>query len=269
MRRRTASAPASASALPRREKTKSVRNLLIVASVAGMFATVALPAYAATRVGTGEEVQTMQQVAVDNAQSLVVASEASPQALDRQSYSATTPEEIEKKKAEEAAAAAAAARAAAAAVTASARTSAVASVDLSMTAPGSGEVRWPVTVFNYQSYNLFGGYAGHKGFDMMTGTGTPIFAAASGVVRTSTDGGGSYGAVVMIDSVVGGQQVSATYAHMSYGTRVVSAGQTVQAGQLIGQVGQTGRATAPHLHFEVQVNGTYVDPLAWLNANAG
>ncbi len=267
MRRRPAAAPASASALPRHEKTKSVRNLLIVASVAGMFATVALPAYAATRAGSGEEVQTMQQVAADNAQSLVVASEASPQALDRYSYSATTPEEIEKKKAEEAAAAAAAARASA--VTASARTGAVASVDLSMTAPGSGEVRWPVTAFNYQSYNLFGGYAGHKGFDMMSGSGTPIFAAASGVVRTSTDGGGSYGAVVMIDSVVGGQQVSTTYAHMSYGTRVVSAGQSVTAGQLIGQVGQTGNATAPHLHFEVQVNGSYVDPLAWLQANAG
>ncbi|MCR2784116.1 MULTISPECIES: M23 family metallopeptidase [unclassified Microbacterium] len=271
VRRRPAPAPASASALSRREKTKPLRNLGIVATVAGLIATVALPAYAATSGLSDIEAQTLQQVAADNAQSLVVASEATPNSLERYSYSATTPEEIEKKKAEEAAAAAAASAAAAraSAVTAAARTGAVASVDLSITAPGSGEVRWPVTEFNYQSYNLFGGYAGHKGFDMMCGTGTPIFAAASGVVRTSTDGGGSYGAVVMIDSVVGGQKVSTTYAHMSYGTRVVSAGQTVSAGQMIGQVGQTGMATAPHLHFEVQVNGSYVDPLAWLNSNAG
>ncbi|MCR2799505.1 MULTISPECIES: M23 family metallopeptidase [unclassified Microbacterium] len=261
-----------ASPLARREKAKPARSFAIVAMVVGLIATVALPAYAATtRPVDQAEAVTLHQAAADNAQSLVVASEATPEALDRYSYSATTPEEIEKKKAEEAAAEAAAARAAAtaAAATTARRTGSVASVDLSMTAAGSGEVRWPVASFNYQSYNLFGGYAGHKGFDMMTGTGTPIFAAASGVVRTSTDGGGSYGAVVMIDSVVGGQKVSTTYAHMSYGTRVVSAGQTVEAGQLIGQVGQTGYATAPHLHFEVQVNGSYIDPLAWLQSNAG
>lgn len=237
--------------------------------VVGLVASVALPAYAASSRPVADEIAvTQHQVAADNAQSLVVASEATPEALERYSYSATTPEEIEKKKAEEAAAARAAA-AAVARASAVTRTAEVASVDLSMTAPGSGEVRWPVTAFTYQSYNLFGGYPGHKGFDLMSGSGTPIFAAASGVVRTSTDGGGSYGAVVMVDSVVGGQQVGTTYAHMSYGTRVVSAGQSVQAGQLIGQVGQSGNATAPHLHFEVQVNGSFVDPLAWLQSNAG
>jgi len=266
IRRRSAVAPVSP--LARREKAKPARSFAIVAMVVGLIATVALPAYAATtRPADQAEAVTLHQAAAINAQSLVVASEATPDALERYSYSATTPEEIEKKKAEEAAAARAAASAAAAA--SARRTGSVASVDLSMTAAGSGEVRWPVTDFSYQSYNLFGGYAGHKGFDMMTGTGTPIFAAASGVVRTSTDGGGSYGAVVMIDSVVGGQKVSTTYAHMSYGTRVVAAGQTVQAGQLIGQVGQTGYATAPHLHFEVAVNGSYIDPLAWLQSNAG
>ena len=68
---------------------------------------------------------------------------------------------------------------------------------------------------------------------------------------------------------IGGQQVETTYGHMTYGSRAVQAGDTVAAGQLIGLVGSTGQSTANHLHFEVQVNGALVDPLAWLRANAG
>ncbi|MBN9168540.1 MAG: M23 family metallopeptidase, partial [Microbacterium sp.] len=59
------------------------------------------------------------------------------------------------------------------------------------------------------------------------------------------------------------------YGHMTYGSRVVQAGQTVAAGQVIGLVGSTGRSTANHLHFEVMLNGTHVDPLAWLLTNVG
>ena len=53
------------------------------------------------------------------------------------------------------------------------------------------------------------------------------------------------------------------------GSRQVAAGQTVTAGQLVGLVGNTGRSTANHLHFEVYLDGTAVDSLAWLEANAG
>ncbi|MEU1972881.1 M23 family metallopeptidase [Microbacterium sp. NPDC019599] len=238
--------------------------------VGGLVATVALPAYGAWR-APAEAAVTLQQVAADDAQSLVVASDATSQKLDRGSYSATTPEEIAKKKAQEAAAARARQLAAAAAAAAQSQSQTVYSMNLSMTAPGSGEVRWPVSGFTYASYNLFRapGRPNHNGFDMVAPAGTPIFAAAAGVVRVSQESYNGYGVAVTIDSVVGGQPVSTLYGHMTYGSRQVVSGQTVAAGQLIGAVGSTGSSTANHLHFEVRVNGGLVDPLAWLQANAG
>lgn len=231
--------------------------------VVGLIATVALPAYGAWRV-PAEAAVTLQQVAADDAQSLVVASDASAQTLDRGGYSATTPEEIAKKKAEEAAAARARLRA-------SAASSSVYRMNLSMTAPGSGEVRWPVTNFTYSSINLFRppNRPNHNGFDMLAPAGTPIFAATSGVVRISQESYSGYGVAVVIDGVVGGQQVSTLYGHMTYGSRQVVAGQRVSAGQLIGAVGSTGSSTANHLHLEVRINGGLADPLAWLQSNAG
>ncbi|WP_457099319.1 M23 family metallopeptidase [Microbacterium sp. P5_E9] len=259
---RVASAPKA-----RREKVRPLRSLVILAMVGGLIATVALPAYGAWR-SPAEAAVTLEQVAADDAQSLVVASDATSEQLERGSYSATTPDEIATKKAEEAAAARAKAAAAAAAASPA---RGVFRMNLSMTAPGSGEVRWPVSNFTYASYNLFrpANRPNHNGFDMVAPAGTPIFAAASGVVRVSSEGYNGYGVAVVIDSVVGGQQVSTLYGHMTYGSRQVVAGQSVSAGQLIGAVGSTGSSTANHLHFEVKINGTYVDPLAWLQTNAG
>jgi murein DD-endopeptidase MepM/ murein hydrolase activator NlpD len=71
----------------------------------------------------------------------------------------------------------------------------------------------------------------------------------------------------VIDHVINGQAVSTLYPHMTYGTRAVQVGQKVSAGQIIGQVGSTGRSTANHLHLEVKINGSLVDPMAWLRAN--
>src|SRR6188474_1349591 len=98
----------------RREKVRPFRSLVILAMVGGLIATVALPAYGAWR-SPAEAAVTLEQVAADDAQSLVVASDATSEELQRGSYSATTPEEIATKKAEEAAAARAKAAAAAAA----------------------------------------------------------------------------------------------------------------------------------------------------------
>jgi murein DD-endopeptidase MepM/ murein hydrolase activator NlpD len=107
------------------------------------------------------------------------------------------------------------------------------------------------------------------GVDMLAPGGTPIFAAAAGVVKVSQESYGGYGVAVTIDHVINGQRVGTLYGHMTYGSRQVVPGQTVQAGQVIGFVGSTGRSTANHLHFETYLNGSNIDPYAWLQANAG
>lgn len=240
-----------------------MRTVAIFAAVGALVAAVALPAYAASKpVEAGAT--TLQQMAVDDAQSLVVASEATAAPMKRGTYSATTPEEIAKKKAEEAAKARAAAAAKLASSGGGARLS---DADLRLVAAGSGEVRYPLPQGSYYVSRTLS--SGHNGADMVAPAGTPIFSAAAGVVRTSADSVGGYGVAVIIDHVVGGQRVSTLYGHMTYGTRAVRAGQVVQPGQLIGKVGNTGRSYGAHLHFEVRVNGSLVEPMGWLRANAG
>ncbi|WP_260857245.1 M23 family metallopeptidase [Microbacterium sp. 1.5R] len=244
---------------------KPLRSIAIFGAVGALVAAVALPAYAATK--PAENATTVQQMAAVDAQSLVVASQATSAPLSRGTFTATTPDEIEKKKAEEAAAARAAAAAAAASVSTGTggRTFDVGAYAL--VSPGSGEVRYPLPQGSYHVSRTVGG--AHNGADMLAPQGTPIYAAAAGVVRQSAESIGGYGVAVMIDSVVGGQRVQTTYGHMTYGSRQVSAGESVAAGQLIGFVGSTGRSTANHLHFEVWVNGGLLEPIAWLAANAG
>lgn len=248
---------------------KPLRSIFIFGAVGALVAAVALPAYAATKPAEAST-PTVQQLAAVDAQSLVVASEATAAPMNRGTFTATTPEEIEKKKAEEAAAARAAAAAKAAAV-ASASSSASSgkfnTAGYALVAPGSGEVRYPLPLGSWHVSRTIGG--GHNGVDMLAPAGTPIYAAAGGVVRASAESIGGYGVCVMIDSVVGGQRVQTTYGHMIYGSRQVQQGQTVEPGQLIGYVGSTGRSTANHLHFEVWVNGGLLEPQAWLAANAG
>jgi len=244
---------------------KPLRSAVILSMVAGLVATVAIPAYAAS-VPTANTVTLGEMSAADN-QSLVVASDAAKETLDRSSYSATTAEEIEKKKAEEAAAAAAVAAAERARQVAASASTTVSNIDLTMTAPGSGEVRWPLTSYILGRGLWDSGY--HQGVDLLAPGGQPIFAAAAGVVSTSSESFGGYGVGIVIEHVINGQKVSTTYGHMTYGSRQVQAGDTVAAGQLIGLVGSTGSSTANHLHFEVHINGSVVDPYAWLQQNAG
>ena len=265
-RRLTTSAAPAASApakTPRRLRGGShpVRSFVTVAAVAGLVATVAIPAFAATGGNTAEAaVTTVQQVAAKNAQSLVVASEATPAALARDSYSATTMEEIQAKKEEEAAKAAAAARIAAASTASAAYSGAIAQ----SIAPAGSVVR-PLTSFT----NFGTPYAGHKGTDYMAPLGTPLYAIADGVVVESTENGPGWGVYVKIAHNIGGNTVTSLYAHMMYGSRRVTVGQTVSAGQLIGQVSDTGRAFGTHLHLEIYVNGSWVNSESWLVANVG
>ncbi|WP_047522503.1 M23 family metallopeptidase [Microbacterium oxydans] len=242
-----------------RKALKPLRSIAIFGAVGALVAGIALPAFASPKPTEAAATTTLQQLAAVDAQSLVVASQATAAPLSRGTFSATTPEEIAKKKAEEAAAARAAA-----ATTASAQFN---SAGYALTSPGSGEVRYPLPMGSWNVSRTIGG--GHNGADMLAPAGTPIYAAAAGVVRASAESIGGYGVCIMLDSVVGGQRVQTTYGHMIYGSRQVQVGQTVAAGQLIGYVGSTGRSTANHLHFEVWINGGLVEPMSWLSVNAG
>lgn len=230
------------------------RSLATILVVAGLVTAVAIPAYAAYQPQV--PTRTIQQAAEDGAQKLIVASEVESAGLDRASYAASTPQEIAKKKAK-----------AAALSRAKAARTAWASIDLSMTGPGTGPIRWPLRTITHigDGFHTRGGE--HQGTDFIAPAKTPIFASTSGVVRVSQDGYYGYGVAVVIDGVIDGRKVSTLYAHMTYGSRTVKAGQHVEAGQLIGLVGNTGRSAGNHLHFEVGINGTRVDPLAWLRAN--
>lgn len=94
----------------------------------------------------------------------------------------------------------------------------------------------------------------HKGIDVAQPYGQDVRSAASGQVVASGDQGG-YGTTIVVDHG-GGQQTR--YAHLSAVS--VQVGEHVEAGQVIGKVGDSGRVTGPHLHFEVLDNGRVVDP---------
>ncbi len=98
----------------------------------------------------------------------------------------------------------------------------------------------------------------HEGLDLGAAYGSPIAAAAAGVVIYAGWEGG-YGNLVVIDH---GGGLATAYGHQS--RIAVSLGQSVAQGQVIGYVGSTGHSTGPHLHFEVRVDGQAVDPLGYL-----
>jgi murein DD-endopeptidase MepM/ murein hydrolase activator NlpD len=102
--------------------------------------------------------------------------------------------------------------------------------------------------------------ANHQGIDLAAPEGTPILSAAAGVVRSAGPRGG-YGETIEVEHSPG---VTTLYAHA--GATLVQPGQQVAAGQALGLVGQTGRATGPHLHFEVRVKNHPVDPQQALKA---
>ena len=129
-------------------------------------------------------------------------------------------------------------------------------------AVGTGNLVWP-SYCTYitsrqgpRTHPVTGEYKNHGGTDIGASYGSAIYAADSGTVVRSADGwNGGWGNYVMIDH---GNGMQTLYAHMS--SRAVSVGQTVSRGQTIGYVGSTGMSTGPHLHFEMYVNGSRIDP---------
>lgn len=123
--------------------------------------------------------------------------------------------------------------------------------------------------FGARTDPISGEQSEHRGMDFGAADGTPILAAADGVVTVAefTD---SWGGLIVIEHQIGGEIVATAYAHMWKHGIYVTAGERVVAGQHIGDVGSSGYSTGAHLHFEVRpggTNGTAIDPAAWLNAH--
>jgi murein DD-endopeptidase MepM/ murein hydrolase activator NlpD len=126
-------------------------------------------------------------------------------------------------------------------------------------APNLWPVDGPVTGSFGERIDPFNGEgAFHSGVDIGSNYGAQIIAPADGVV-TFTDILGGYGKAVMIDH---GHGISTRYGHLS--GFAVMAGQAVHRGDVIGYVGASGRSTGPHLHYEVRINDTPVNPYKYL-----
>ena len=134
----------------------------------------------------------------------------------------------------------------------------------------TGTLQWPLPVagtitsqFGHRVDPITGEVSSHTGTDIACDEGTPILAAADGTVTVANgldSWGGSYGYYIQIDH---GGGIETLYAHCS--SICVTPGQQVQAGQVIGYVGHTGRATGSHLHWEVRVNKSRKDAMSFFN----
>jgi len=151
---------------------------------------------------------------------------------------------------------AAQAAAAAAAAAARASASAPASAPVPLVASSSGFV-WPVHGVVTSGFGWRWGRM-HEGIDIAVANGTAVVSAASGTVIIAGWMGG-YGNLVVVDH---GNGISTAYGHNT--TVTVGPGQHVAQGQLIAYSGNTGHSTGPHVHFEVRVGGSPVDPFGYL-----
>lgn len=112
--------------------------------------------------------------------------------------------------------------------------------------------------FGLRSDPIHGARTIHKGVDIPGASGTPVLASAAGVVRFAGVAGG-YGRMIELDH---GGGLATRYGHLSQ--LLVAAGTPVAQGETIALMGATGRATGPHLHFEVRAQGRAVNPLGYL-----
>lgn len=137
---------------------------------------------------------------------------------------------------------------------------------------GATSGRWikPVTGANVRITSGYGSRpsstagasTNHEGIDIGAPYGTPVKAAANGIVNFAGSAGG-YGNAIYIDNgTIEGKRVSSRYGHLN--RYIVASGTKVTQGQTIGYVGSTGNSTGPHLHFEVRENGKAVNPISYI-----
>ena len=125
------------------------------------------------------------------------------------------------------------------------------------------DVNWNASSFGWRIDPITGQNAMHEGIDFLTETGTPIHAAAGGLVVVA-ENHHQYGYMIDIDH---GNDFTTRYAHTS--KLLVKPGNVVKRGQTIAEVGSTGRSTGPHLHFEVRYKGVAQNPNRFLQVTAG
>lgn len=119
----------------------------------------------------------------------------------------------------------------------------------------SGKLLWPVASTRITQYYSWR----HGGIDIGAPTGTSIFAAEGGIVEVSGWNSGGYGYYIIIDH---GGGLKTLYGHSS--KLLVAAGDRVEKGDHIANVGSTGRSTGPHLHFEIRIRGSRTNPLNYI-----
>lgn len=107
----------------------------------------------------------------------------------------------------------------------------------------------------------------HQGVDYNPGDGHPIRAIADGTVVEVGNPSGALGVYAIVEHQVDGQPVRSVYGHMQMGSMDLQVGDTVNMGQVLGAVGDTGMSTGPHLHFGILIGGEAVEPLAWMKAH--
>ena len=128
-------------------------------------------------------------------------------------------------------------------------------------------MEWPADGLIYSAFNATRGKRKHGAIDIVNKKGTPIVAAADGIVSVVANGGknfSGYGKVVIVDH---GKGVHTLYAHCN--STLVKIGQPVKRGELIATMGSTGRSSTNHVHFEVRVAGKKIDPLACIPERPG
>ena len=119
------------------------------------------------------------------------------------------------------------------------------------TSTGSGYFMRPVSGGSISTNGYYSSGKFHGAIDYAVSSGSPVYAAAAGVVMSTANLSGSYGTYVVIRHANGLQSY---YAHGTYGSICVSPGQTVSKGQQIMLSGSTGNSSGPHLHFEVRTS---------------
>ena len=172
----------------------------------------------------------------------------------RDGYSATSAEEIQAARADAISAAVASGL----------------SITTAVNLPEAEQVVMPLEAGTYEYTDGFGASRpgrSHLGQDLAASIGTPIYAAMDGCVSLSSESYSGYGVTVELESRRDGKTVTTVYSHMKNGTRAVQVGDCVTAGQYLGDVGSTGFIVGSCLHFEVHINGSPIDPLAWLQSN--